>query len=94
MVRPLRRVSRVLWQAVDNVMIDGGLTKVGPFLVGFFGCDGAAGFQNGDVQRYIIAVIVGTAASVLFGSTYWLAHRRHRWARSQSKSARVTLEAR
>jgi hypothetical protein len=31
-------------------------------------------FQNGDVQRYIIAVMVGTAG-ILFGSTYYLAYQ-------------------
>jgi len=73
LVRPLRRVSGVLWKGVDNIIIDGGLTKVGPFFIDIFGAM-AQRFQNGDVQRYIIAVMVGTAG-ILFGSTYWLAYR-------------------
>jgi len=73
LVRPLRRVSGLLWKGVDNIIIDGGLTKIGPFFVDIFGAM-AQRFQNGDVQRYIIAVMVGTAG-ILFGSTYWLAYR-------------------
>ena len=73
LVRPLRRVSGLLWKGVDNIIIDGGLTKVGPFFVDIFGAM-AQRFQNGDVQRYIIAVMVGTAG-ILFGSTYYLAYQ-------------------
>jgi len=69
-VRPLRVLAKVLWKAADAVVVDGGLTKVGPAIVGF-----VAGLtrriQSGDVQRYLVAVVVGTAG-ILFVSTYWL----------------------
>ena len=69
-VRPLRVVAKFLWRVADAVIVDGGLTKVGPILVSF-----TAGItrriQNGDVQRYLVAVVLGVSA-ILFTSTYWL----------------------
>lgn len=73
LVRPLAFVSRGLWKVADNIVVDGVLTKIGPFFVGLFGAV-AQRFQNGDVQRYVIATVVGVAG-VLFGSTYWLPYR-------------------
>ncbi|MBL8634852.1 MAG: NADH-quinone oxidoreductase subunit L [Myxococcales bacterium] len=73
LVRPLRRVAVILWKVVDNLVIDLGLTKIGPYIVDSLGAL-VQRFQNGDVQRYIIAVMVG-AAGILFGSTYWLAYQ-------------------
>lgn len=72
-VRPLAFVSKVLWKGADDIVVDGGLTKVGPFFVDVFGAV-AQRVQNGDVQRYVIGVMVG-AAGILFGSTYWLAYQ-------------------
>jgi NADH-quinone oxidoreductase subunit L len=69
-VRPLRAVANFLWQIADAIIIDGGLTKVGPALVSFAGGI-TRRIQNGDVQRYLVAVVVGSAG-VLFLSTYWL----------------------
>ena len=88
-VRPLKVLSRVLWQAVDVVMIDGGLTKVGPAVVGFFGSV-TRRIQNGDVQRYLIFVVVG-AASVLFFSTWWLPHTGT-MGKTTVEKRRVTLD--
>lgn len=45
LVRPLRRVSGLSWKGVDNIIIDGGLTKIGPFFVDIFGAM-AQRFQN------------------------------------------------
>ena len=70
LVRPLKVIARVLWRFVDATLVDGGLTKVGPAIVGAIGTV-TRRFQNGDVQRYIIAVVAGTAA-ILFIGTYWL----------------------
>ena len=72
LVRPLRRIAGLLWKGVDN--IDRWRPDQDrPFFVDIFGAV-AQRFQNGDVQRYIIAVMVG-AAGILFGSTYWLAYQ-------------------
>ena len=69
-VRPTKILSRILWRFADATVIDGGLTKLGPAIIGGFGTI-TRRLQNGDVQRYIIAVVAGTAA-ILFIGTYWL----------------------
>ena len=69
-VRPLKVVARVLWRFADATVVDGGLTKLGPAIVGGLGTL-TRRLQNGDVQRYIIAVVAG-AAAILFVATYWL----------------------
>lgn len=88
-VRPTQIVARVLWKIADALVIDGGLTKVGPAVVG------AAGSllrraQNGDVQRYLIVVMLG-AASVLFFSTYWLPYKGVQGT-TRVEKRKVTLE--
>jgi NADH-quinone oxidoreductase subunit L len=69
-VRPLRYLAIFLWRIADAIVVDGGLTKVGPEIVRIAGGI-VRRFQNGDVQRYLVTVIVGTSA-ILFMSTYWL----------------------
>ncbi len=69
-VRPLRALANGLWKIADGILVDGGLTKVGPEIVLFFG-DLTRRIQNGDVQRYLIAVMLGTGG-LLYLSTYWL----------------------
>ena len=59
--------------AAMMLIIDGGLTKVGPEIVGWFGSR-VRRIQNGDIQRYIIMVVLG-AASILFFATFWLPYR-------------------
>lgn len=72
-VRPLKVIARILWKTADALIIDGGLTKVGPAVVSVSGGI-TRRIQNGDVQRYIIGVTLG-AASILFFSTYWLVYK-------------------
>jgi len=69
-VRPLKVIARVLWRFADATVVDGGLTKLGPAILGGLGTL-TRRLQNGDVQRYIIAVVAG-AAAILFVATYWL----------------------
>jgi hypothetical protein len=94
-VRPLKVGCRgLLWQAVDVVMIDGGLTKVGPAVVGIFGSDDAPRFQNGDVQRYHLCgrwVCIGghlVRLDVVAGRIKGTMGKR-----SQVEKRRVTLES-
>ena len=70
LVRPLKVLARVLWRFADATLVDGGLTKVGPAIISGLGTL-TRRLQNGDVQRYIISVVAGTAA-ILFIATYWL----------------------
>ena len=63
--------------------------KVGPAVVGFFGSV-TRRIQNGDVQRYLIFVVVG-AASVLFFSTWWLPHKGT-MGKTTVEKRRVTLD--
>ncbi|MFO0574546.1 MAG: NADH-quinone oxidoreductase subunit L [Polyangia bacterium] len=72
-VRPLKVIARILWKTADALVIDGGLTKFGPAVVGVFS-GVSRRVQNGDVQRYLIGVTIG-AASILFFSTYWLVYK-------------------
>ncbi|HNN93281.1 MAG TPA: NADH-quinone oxidoreductase subunit L [Pseudomonadota bacterium] len=72
-VRPTKMLARVLWRVADAVIVDGGLTKLGPAIVGWIGAR-TRRLQNGDVQRYLIMVVLG-AGSILFLSTFWLPYR-------------------
>jgi NADH-quinone oxidoreductase subunit L len=87
-VRPLKVLARVLWRFADATVVDGGLTKLGPAIVSGFGIL-TRRLQNGDVQRYVVAVVVG-AAAILFTATYWLPLRGAQSAVSIEKH-RVTL---
>jgi NADH-quinone oxidoreductase subunit L len=72
-VRPLKVIARVLWKLADATIIDGGLTKLGPAIISGFGTV-MRRVQNGDIQRYLVAMVAGTAA-ILFFATYWLPMR-------------------
>jgi hypothetical protein len=89
-VRPLRILSEVLWKIADAVIVDGGLTKVGPAAVSF-----VAGItrriQNGDVQRYLVAVVLGTGI-ILFLSTYWLPYAGVQATVIKESGRKVSLE--
>jgi hypothetical protein len=54
-------------------VIDGGLTKVVPAVVSWLGGRTRA-WQSGDVQRYLVYVVIG-AASLMFLPTWWLPYR-------------------
>jgi NADH-quinone oxidoreductase subunit L len=88
LVRPLKMVARVLWRVADAVIVDGGLTKLGPAIVGWIGARSRR-LQNGDVQRYLIMVVLG-AGSILFLSTFWLPYRGVQ-GEVQKQGRKVTL---
>jgi NADH:ubiquinone oxidoreductase subunit 5 (subunit L)/multisubunit Na+/H+ antiporter MnhA subunit len=68
-VRPVRYTAFVLWKAFDAFFIDLLLVNGVGFLVSGFG-KLSKYLQNGDLQRYIVAVIVGGAVIVGVGTHY------------------------
>ena len=68
-VRPVRYTAFVLWKAFDAFFIDLLLVNGVGFIVSGFG-KLSQYLQNGDLQRYIIAVIVGGAVIIGIGTHY------------------------
>jgi len=68
-VRPVRYIVFVLWKAFDAFFIDLLLVNGVGFIVSGFG-KLSKYLQNGDLQRYIVAVIVGGAAIIAVGTHY------------------------
>jgi hypothetical protein len=68
-VRPVRFTALVMWKAFDSFVIDLLLVNGVGFLVSGFG-KLSKYLQNGDLQRYIVAVIVGGAAIIGVGTHY------------------------
>jgi NADH-quinone oxidoreductase subunit L len=64
-VRPYRWLAHALFAFVDRILIDGILVSGPAFVVGIFG-RAARAWQNGDVQRYLLAMLVGLAAIFWF----------------------------
>jgi NADH-quinone oxidoreductase subunit L len=59
-VRPFGWLSRAIFEVIDRVVIDLLLVNGSAWLVNFFGRI-ARWFQNGQVQRYLVALLIGTA---------------------------------
>jgi NADH-quinone oxidoreductase subunit L len=70
-VRPLRFIAFVCWKVVDALFIDLIAVRGSALVVDLTG-RALRYFQNGDVQRYIVGVVVGTAMIVGFGAN-WVA---------------------
>jgi NADH-quinone oxidoreductase subunit L len=68
-VRPIRYTAFVLWKAFDAFFIDLLLVNGVGFVVSGFG-KLAKYIQNGDLQRYIVALIVGGAVIIGIGTHY------------------------
>jgi NADH-quinone oxidoreductase subunit L len=62
-VRPTRWIAYALWKAVDTFFIDLVLVNGSAFIVGAFG-KVSRYLQNGDLQRYIVGLLVGGGAVV------------------------------
>lgn len=60
-VRPFRGLARGLFEVVDRFVIDTVLINGSAFVVGLFGRL-TRWFQNGQVQRYLVGVVIGAAA--------------------------------
>jgi NADH-quinone oxidoreductase subunit L len=76
-VRPVRWVSVILWKAFDAFVIDLIFVNGVGFIVSALG-KLSKYLQNGDLQRYIVAVIIGGAA-IIGIATRWDAHRASRF---------------
>ena len=70
-VRPLRAIAFVLWKVVDALVIDLIFVRGSALVVDLVG-RGARLLQNGDVQRYVVGVILGTTA-IIAVSANWVA---------------------
>jgi hypothetical protein len=68
-VRPIKWFAYVLWKAVDTFIIDLLLVNGVGFITTGFG-KLVRYFQNGDVQRYVVGILAGSAL-VLWGATNW-----------------------
>jgi NADH-quinone oxidoreductase subunit L len=87
-VRPFNALSMVIFKFVDRILIDKVLIEGWAYLVGGFGRLGRL-VQNGDVQRYLLVMLLGGAA------IFWLTSRSHPGfeAKSETGSAVVQLKA-
>jgi NADH-quinone oxidoreductase subunit L len=63
-VRPFRVVARGLYEVVDRFIIDTVAVNGAAFVVGLFGRL-SRWIQNGQVQRYLVGVVIGAAAVFL-----------------------------
>ena len=68
-VRPLRWTAFILWKGVDTFLIDLVLVNGIGFLVAGIG-KLVKYLQNGDVQRYIVGMLAGTAALLYVATNY------------------------
>ena len=59
-VRPFKVVARGLFEIVDRFVVDTVAVNGSAFVVGIFGRV-SRWFQNGNVQRYLVGVVVGGA---------------------------------
>jgi NADH-quinone oxidoreductase subunit L len=70
-VRPLRFIAYMLWKVADTFLIDGVVNLTG-YIASFLG-RAVKFIQNGDVQRYVVGVIVG-AGLLLYFATNWTSY--------------------
>jgi NADH-quinone oxidoreductase subunit L len=67
-VRPLRWIAYAAYNFIDKIVIEGLVATPG-FVVGIVGRATRA-WQNGDVQRYLLAMLVGLAAILYFSTRH------------------------
>jgi NADH-quinone oxidoreductase subunit L len=70
-VRPIRFTAYMLWKVADTFLIDGVVNLTG-YIASFFG-RAVKFIQNGDVQRYVVGVIIGMGLLVYF-ATNWTSY--------------------
>jgi hypothetical protein len=66
-VRPYRWIARATYNVIDRFLIDTVLVNGPAVVVGAFGRLTRA-WQNGDVQRYLLAMLIGFAAIFYFAT--------------------------
>ncbi|HEY4239597.1 MAG TPA: NADH-quinone oxidoreductase subunit L [Kofleriaceae bacterium] len=81
-VRPFRAVARGLFEIVDRFIVDTVAVNGSAFVVGLVGRI-SRWFQNGNVQRYIVGVVVGGAAVFLVTDCHHKATFEYRVVGSQ-----------
>ncbi len=64
-IRPLVNFSTFLWGFVDTVLVDGVLVRVSAWMVRSVG-EGVRFVQTGNVQTYLLAFLIGTAAFLIY----------------------------
>jgi NADH-quinone oxidoreductase subunit L len=68
-VRPLRWIAFILWKGIDTFLIDLVLVNGVGFTVAGVG-KLVKYIQNGDVQRYVVGILAGTAAMFYIATNY------------------------
>ncbi|HWM88008.1 MAG TPA: NADH-quinone oxidoreductase subunit L [Kofleriaceae bacterium] len=66
-LRPFRAVSQLIFEVIDRFLIDWIIVDGSAFVVDVFGRV-ARWFQNGQVQRYMVGLVVGGALVVFFAT--------------------------
>jgi NADH-quinone oxidoreductase subunit L len=66
-VRPFRALSQAIFEVIDRFLIDWIIVDGSAFVVDLFG-RAARWFQNGQVQRYMVGVVVGGALILFFAT--------------------------
>jgi NADH-quinone oxidoreductase subunit L len=89
-VRPLKRVAWFLWYVVDAFLIDKVMVELWAILTSALG-KASRYLQNGDVQRYVIGMLIGVAG-ILAVTTNWSTHKAVDFKITQ-EGRRVTIEA-
>jgi NADH-quinone oxidoreductase subunit L len=67
LVRPFKTVARGLFEIVDRFVIDTVAVNGAAFVIGIFGRV-SRWFQNGNVQRYLVGVVIGGALVFFFAT--------------------------
>ena len=78
LIRPFRALARGTFEIVDRFVIDTVVVNGSAFVVGIFSRV-ARWFQNGQVHRYLVGVIVGAAAIFLWTSRVDQPTFQYRW---------------
>jgi NADH-quinone oxidoreductase subunit L len=89
-VRPIRWVALILWKAVDSFLIDLVLVNGVGFLVSGIG-KLVKYLQNGDVQRYVVGMIIGGAALIWVASNWTAREAKHFQVRVSGSEVTVDL---
>jgi hypothetical protein len=88
-VRPIRWTALILWKAVDSFLIDLVLVNGVGFITAGVG-KLVKYIQNGDVQRYVVGLIIGSTALLWF-ATHWTA-REARHFQTRISGNEVTVD--
>jgi len=91
LIRPFRWLARALFEFVDRFLIDTVIVNGSAWVVGMFGRL-ARWVQNGQVQRYMVGIIVG--AGLVFFLSGRAAHPAIEWRRVPTEHGGMGIELR